>query len=153
LTFVNYNHLFVEGSNSIPEDLCTRTHLPTPFQKIFAHVRTKKSSSQQFFSSLVVDKHIATMSSSSEEDGNADDDNSEDEILQQEEEEGVSACESEQKYIESGNEKKVLYLLCIGLNRPDTNHEQPIFSFEDEPWSLLPKTTVVHPKKMDFACA
>jgi hypothetical protein len=51
--------------------------------------------------------------------------------------EGISLCQ--QLYIESGNEKKVLYLLSIGL----MNHNnEPLFSFEREPWSLLPKTSL-----------
>ena len=63
---------------------------------------------------------------------------------------GESGCSvSEQHYVESGNEKKVLFLMCIGLNRKGGN--EPLFSFEREPWSLLPKTTsFVHPKNTDF---
>ena len=50
---------------------------------------------------------------------------------------GISLCQ--QVYIESGNEKKVLFLLSIGL----MNHNnKPLFSFEQEPWSLLPKTSL-----------
>jgi hypothetical protein len=46
-------------------------------------------------------------------------------------------------YEDSGNKKKVLYLLCIGLNR----NKLPLFSFDDEqPWSRLPKTSVVRPQ-------
>jgi hypothetical protein len=52
---------------------------------------------------------------------------------------------SEELYIDSGNQKKVLYLLCIGLQSDGT----PLFSFEVEPWSLLPKTTTIRPKNTD----
>jgi hypothetical protein len=45
-------------------------------------------------------------------------------------------CRSQHLYIESGNDKKVLFLLCIGLN---DNNDVPLFSFENEPWSRLPK--------------
>ncbi len=55
---------------------------------------------------------------------------------------------SEQHYVESGNEKKVLFLMCIGLNCEGGNG--PLFSIEREPWSLLPKTSFVCPKKTDF---
>ena len=50
-------------------------------------------------------------------------------------EEGSSLCQ--QLYIESGNDKKVLFLLSIGLLN---QNNKPLFSFEREPWSLLPKT-------------
>jgi hypothetical protein len=46
---------------------------------------------------------------------------------------------------ESGNEKKVLYLMCIGLQRNGT----PLFSFETAPWSLLPKTSL-RPKNTEY---
>jgi hypothetical protein len=46
--------------------------------------------------------------------------------------------------------KKVLFLLCIGLCLSDTD-ERPLFSFEAEPWSLLPKKTKMHPVNVDFA--
>lgn len=59
-----------------------------------------------------------------------------------------SCCVSEQHYVESGNEKKVLYLLCIGLNCDGGN--EPLFSFEREPWSLLSKTSFPRPKNTDF---
>ena len=46
---------------------------------------------------------------------------------------------------------KVLYLLCIGLvHRNNSNAEQPLFSFEQEPWSLLPKNSFLRPKNTDF---
>jgi hypothetical protein len=53
-----------------------------------------------------------------------------------------SRCVSQDIYEDSGNKKKVLYLLCIGLN----HNELPLFSFDDEPWSLLPKTSIVCPQ-------
>ena len=48
--------------------------------------------------------------------------------------EGTS-CISRDVYIDSGNEKKILFVLCVGLKCED---DQPLFSFEREPWSLLP---------------
>ena len=59
---------------------------------------------------------------------------------------GENFCVSEQVYVDSGNEKKVLYLLCIGL----TINEQPLFSLDSEPWSILPKTSFVRPKNTDY---
>jgi hypothetical protein len=50
-------------------------------------------------------------------------------------EEGSSLCQ--QLYIESGNDKKVLFLLSIGLMN---QNNKSLFSFEREPCSLLPKT-------------
>lgn len=55
------------------------------------------------------------------------------------------SCPCQKAYEESGNEKKVLYLMCIGLQCNDV----PLFSFETVPWSLLPKTTL-RPKNMDY---
>lgn len=60
-------------------------------------------------------------------------------------------CVSEQVYVEGGNEKKVLYLLCIGLMHCNhNNEEQPLFSFEQEPWSVLPKHSFLRPKNPDY---
>ena len=56
-------------------------------------------------------------------------------------------CLSNQMYIDSGNDKKVLYLLCIGLT--DSSGTSPLFSFEQEPWSRLPKTSL-RPRNMDY---
>ena len=61
---------------------------------------------------------------------------------------GENCSVSEQVYIDSGNEKKILFLLCIGLRNHD--NEQPLFSLESEPWSLLPKTTILRPKNSDY---
>ena len=41
-----------------------------------------------------------------------------------------------------------MYLLCIGLNYDGGN--EPLFSFEREPWSLLSKTSFPRPKNTDF---
>ena len=41
-------------------------------------------------------------------------------------------------YEDSGNNKKVLYLMSIGV----THNDSPLMSFEMAPWSLLPKTTM-----------
>jgi hypothetical protein len=61
-------------------------------------------------------------------------------------------CVSEQVYVESGNEKKVLYLMCLGLTHRTNNdsEEQPLFSFEQQPWSMLPKNSLLRPKNSDF---
>ncbi len=56
----------------------------------------------------------------------------------------LSPCQ--QAYEDSGNDKKVLFLMCIGLNHNDA----PLFSFEMLPWSKLPKTSLVRPKNTDF---
>jgi hypothetical protein len=58
--------------------------------------------------------------------------------------EDEALCPCQKAYRESGNEKKVLYLMCIGLQCNDV----PLFSFETIPWSLLPKTSL-HPKNTD----
>ena len=45
----------------------------------------------------------------------------------------------------------MLYLLCIGLvHRNDSNEEQPLFSFEQEPWLHHPKNYYVRTKNTDF---
>ena len=59
------------------------------------------------------------------------------------------SCASHQVYVNSGNQKKVLFLLCLGLCLSDT-HDAPLFSFETEPWSRLPKTEM-RPVNVDFA--
>jgi hypothetical protein len=48
-------------------------------------------------------------------------------------------------YEDSGNNKKVLFLMSIGL----THNDAPLISFEMVPWSLLPKTTM-RPKNTDY---
>ena len=42
-------------------------------------------------------------------------------------------CPCQKLYEESGNQKKVLYLMCIGLRDRDGN--APLFCLEKEPWS------------------
>jgi hypothetical protein len=62
-------------------------------------------------------------------------------------------CVSEKVYVECGNEKKVLYLMCIGLTHRNnnSNEAQLLFSFEQEPWSLLlAKNSFLRPKNSDF---
>ncbi len=54
-------------------------------------------------------------------------------------------CASQQHYEDSGNNKKVLYMMSIGL----THNDAPLFSVDVPPWSLLPKTTL-RPKNTDF---
>jgi hypothetical protein len=58
-----------------------------------------------------------------------------------------ASCLCRDVYVDSGNEKKVLYLLCIGLNR---NNDQPLFSFDREPWSVLPKNSLARPRNTDY---
>jgi len=58
-------------------------------------------------------------------------------------------CLSQQLYVDAGNEKKVLYLFCIGLNRSNDSNE-PLFSFQQEPsWSFLPKN-LLRPRNVDY---
>jgi hypothetical protein len=88
---------------------------------------------------------------SSSDGGDAADAADDEEVVIQQEDESSSSPggESQDIYIDSGNEKKVLYLLCIGLNRPGNTNE-PLFTFETEPWSLLPKTSMVRPRNVDY---
>ncbi len=52
-------------------------------------------------------------------------------------------CVSEQGYVDSGNETKVLFLMCIGvMYRNNNNEEQPL--------SLLPKNSQVCPKNLEY---
>jgi hypothetical protein len=84
-----------------------------------------------------------------------------DATLESTSEDGTSSV-SQQVYIDSGNEKKVLYLLSVGLSGPsgadndddsssgvEDEDTTPLFSFDDEPWSLLPKT-VMRPQSKDY---
>jgi hypothetical protein len=56
---------------------------------------------------------------------------------------------SEQAYVDSGNQKKILYLLCIGMTTANDNGNAPLFSFDEEPWLSLPKTDF-RPRNNDF---
>jgi hypothetical protein len=67
-----------------------------------------------------------------------------DALVEINEEEGQSPCQ--QKYVNSGNDKKILLLMCIGLTSDDN---QPLFSFDDQPWSLQPKK-LIKPNNNDF---
>ncbi len=69
-----------------------------------------------------------------------DNEEEEEEVGKQEVIAGVGG-KSQAVYIDSGDKKKVLSLLCIGLNRNNSIHQQAValFSFETEPWSLLPR--------------
>jgi hypothetical protein len=42
--------------------------------------------------------------------------------------------------------------MCLGLTHRTNNdsEEQPLFSFEQEPWSMLPKNSLLRPKNSDF---
>ena len=59
--------------------------------------------------------------------------------------EDEDTCPCRQHYEDSGNKKKVLYLMSIGV----THNNAPLILFEMPPWSLLQKT-VMHPKNADF---
>jgi hypothetical protein len=59
------------------------------------------------------------------------------------------SCISEQVYVESGNDKKVLYLLCVGLRLSDDEDSPFLLCFDTEPWSTLPRN-VMRPKNADF---
>ena len=58
-------------------------------------------------------------------------------------------CLSHKVYVNSGNQRKVFYLLCLGLSVSDTNND-PLFSLDSEPWCMLPKTGM-RPDNLDFA--
>ncbi len=45
-----------------------------------------------------------------------------------------------------GKWEEGLYLMCIGLN----HNGLPLFSFDNEPWSLLSKSSLVRPENPDF---
>jgi hypothetical protein len=59
--------------------------------------------------------------------------------------ENAELCPSQKAYEESGNEKKVQYLMSIGLQC----NGSALFWFETVPWSLLPKTSL-RPKNTDY---
>ena len=75
----------------------------------------------------------------------------------------VGTCLSQEVYIDSVNEKKVLYLLSVGLSGPSGDdddddssssggaevYKSALFSFDDESWSLLPKTEM-RPQSKDY---
>jgi hypothetical protein len=58
------------------------------------------------------------------------------------------SCASQQVYVNPGNQKKVLFLFCLGLCFSATD-DTPLFSFETEPWSLLTMTEM-RPMNVDF---
>lgn len=96
---------------------------------------------------------VKNMSASAEDNG--DDLNQEASVAGQQgrEDDTSYCCVSEQVYVvESGNEKKVLYLMCIGLTYCSTNdnEDQPLFLLTEEPWSLLPKNSHVCPKNTEY---
>jgi hypothetical protein len=62
-------------------------------------------------------------------------------------EEDVGSCQSKQIYVDSGNDKKVLFMLSIGLR---VNNE-PLFSVDEEPWSTLPKN-MLRPRNNGRLC-
>ena len=86
---------------------------------------------------------------SSEEDNfvlsNEEGDEEEEQLFQHEARGDEVLCPCEQMYQDSGNEKKVLYLMSIGLN----GDNGPLFSLEQEPWSLLPKNAL-RPKNNEY---
>ena len=58
-------------------------------------------------------------------------------------------CPCQKPYEDAGNQKKIMYLMCIGLR--DCNCNVPLFCFETEQWSQLPKTASLRPKTLSFA--
>jgi hypothetical protein len=52
-------------------------------------------------------------------------------------------------FIDSGNDKKVLHLMSIGVSADNENVE-PLCSFEREPWSMLPKTVGMRPRNTEY---
>jgi hypothetical protein len=92
----------------------------------------------------------ATMSSSDSDPDVPDEDHAEDNVLQQQESSSPVGGVSREIYVASGNEKKVLYLLCIGLNRRGDGNNEPLFSFELEPWSLLPRLSTMRPRNVEY---
>jgi hypothetical protein len=61
-----------------------------------------------------------------------------------------SSSECKKVYVESGNDKSMLYVLSIRQIGLDHNDE-PLFSLEQEPWSRLPKNVLRPPKNSDLA--
>lgn len=61
---------------------------------------------------------------------------------------GAELCLCQKLYEEAGNQKKVLYMMCVGLRDRDGN--SPLFCLETEPWLQLPKTASLRPKNTDF---
>ena len=59
---------------------------------------------------------------------------------------GDGTCPCKEHYKDSGNSKKALYLMSIGV----THNNAPLLSFDLAPWSLLPKTSM-RPKNTDLA--
>ena len=53
----------------------------------------------------------------------------------------------QQLYVDSGNDKMVLYLLSIGLKN---NNSEPFVAFDKQPWCLLPKNQFRSPKNSDL---
>jgi hypothetical protein len=53
----------------------------------------------------------------------------------------------QQLYVDSGNDKRVLYLLSIGLKN---NNNEPIVAFDKDPWCSLPKNQFRSPKNSDL---
>ena len=56
-------------------------------------------------------------------------------------------CVSQQVYLDSGNNKKVLYILCLGLT--DITGGAPLFSLDKEPWVFLPKHSL-RPRNTEY---
>lgn len=91
------------------------------------------------------------MSASAEGLHKDDNDDLNDEAIAGQANDNYTCCISEKVYVDSGNEKKVLYLLCVGLMYRNNNEDiRPLFSFEEEPWSLLPKNSHVRPKNTEY---
>ncbi len=61
-----------------------------------------------------------------------------------------SSSECKKVYVESGNDKSMLYVLSIGQTGLDHDHDEPLSSLEQEPWSRLPKNALRPPKSSDL---
>ncbi|KAI2497898.1 hypothetical protein MHU86_16596 [Fragilaria crotonensis] len=57
-----------------------------------------------------------------------------------------SSSECKKLYVDSGNDKTILYVLSIGLE----HDSEPLFSLEQEPWSTLSKNALRPPKNSDL---
>ena len=64
------------------------------------------------------------------------------------EEGGCGLCQK-LVFIDSGNDKKALLLMSIGVSA-DNKNEEPLFLFERITWSLLPETAGMHPCNKDY---
>jgi hypothetical protein len=60
------------------------------------------------------------------------------------------SCDLQHVYENPRNQKKVLFLLCLGLCLSETEDSPLLLLYENKPWSRLPKTEM-RPVNVDFA--